>query len=224
MGNIAIIPARSGSKGLPDKNIKELCGKPLMAYSIEAAIKSKCFDEVFVSTDSKKYAQIAEEYGANASFLRSRETSSDTAGSWDVVREVLAEFGKRGKVFDKIMLLQPTSPLRTAEDIIEAFNLMEEKYANAILGVTETDHSPIWCNTLPEDGCMDNFVNEKYAGLPRQLLPKFYRINGAMYLIKSKELNVDKMFRNRCFAYVMPQERSVDIDSPIDFKLAELLL
>lgn len=118
--------------------------------------------------------------------MRSKETSSDTAGSWDVVREVLAEFGKRGKVFDKIMLLQPISPLRTAENIIEAFNLMEEKCANAILGVKETEHSPIWCNPLPEDGCMDDFINEKYAGLPRQLLPKFYRINEAMYLIKSK--------------------------------------
>lgn len=222
--NIAIIPARSGSKGLPDKNIKELCGKPLMAYSIEAAIESKCFDEVFVSTDSHKYAEMAKRYGANASFLRSKETSSDTAGSWDVVREVLAEFGKRGKVFDKIMLLQPTSPLRTAEDIVNSFALMDNKGANAILGVTETEHSPIWCNVLPEDGCMDDFINEKYAGLPRQLLPTFYQLNGAIYLVKIEEIKKEVMFRDKCFAYVMPRERAVDIDSILDFKYAEAVL
>lgn len=222
--NIAIIPARSGSKGLPDKNIKELCGKPLMAYSIEAALKSGCFDEVFVSTDSEKYAEIAMGYGADASFLRSAEMSTDTAGSWDVVREVLAVFEKQGKVFDKIMLLQPTSPLRTNEDIIGALELMEKKKANSVLGVTEAEHSPIWCNTIPEDGCMDNFVDDKYANLPRQALPKFYRLNGAIYLIRREELRMKKMFCERCFAYFMPGNRSVDIDNIIDFWLAEKLL
>ena len=222
--NIAIIPARSGSKGLPDKNIKNLCGKPLMAYSIEAAIESNCFDEIFVSTDSKKYADIAQQYGANASFLRSKELSSDTAGSWDVVREVLSEFEKRGKVFDKIMLLQPTSPLRTAEDIVNAFKLMKEKNANSILGVTETDHSPIWCNTLPKDGCMDSFINKEYVNVPRQLLPKYYRINGAIYLLTKSELYREIMFCDRCYSYVMPIEKSVDIDRSIDFFVAECLM
>ena len=222
--NIAIIPARSGSKGLPDKNIRDLCGKPLMVYSIEAAIESNCFDEIFVSTDSKKYADIAQQYGANASFLRSKELSSDTAGSWDVVREVLSEFEKRGKIFDKIMLLQPTSPLRTAEDIINAFKLMEEKNAKSILGVTEADHSPIWCNTLPEDGCMDKFIDRKYSNTPRQQLPIYYRINGAIYLLKSSELNNQNMFCKECYAYVMPRERSIDIDTEIDFLLSDFYI
>lgn len=222
--NIAIIPARSGSKGLPDKNIKNLCGKPLMAYSIEAAIESNCFDEIFVSTDSKKYADIAQQYGANASFLRSKELSSDTAGSWDVVREVLSEFEKRGKVFDKIMLLQPTSPLRTAEDIVNAFKLMKEKNANSILSVTETDHSPIWCNTLPKDGCMDSFINKEYVNVPRQLLPRYYRINGAIYLFYKEELEKQAMFCEGCYSYIMPKECSVDIDGALDFSIAEYLM
>ena len=157
MKNLAVITARSGSKGLPDKNIKPLCGIPLMAHTIRAALESGCFETVFVSTDSADYAKIAEEYGADASFLRSEENSSDTAGSWDVIREVVRTFEKQGKTFDTIMLLQPTSPLRTAEDIRAAFRLMEEKKASGIMGVTETDHSPIWCNTLPESLSMEHF-------------------------------------------------------------------
>ena len=210
MRNIAIIPARSGSKGLKDKNIKELNGVPLMVYSIEAALKSKRFDKVFVSTDSKEYAQIAEKYGADASFLRSEDNSNDTAGSWDVVREVIRNFEQQNEYFDNIMLLQPTSPLRTEEDIKKAFQLMENKNANAILSVTEVEHSPLWCNTLEEDLCMDRFVNEKYSGMPRQMLPAYYRLNGAIYLIKKEELNASQMFRNKCYAYIMPNDRSID--------------
>jgi len=221
---IAIIPARSGSKGLRDKNIKDLKGKPLIAYSIEAAYQSGAFEKVFVSTDSSQYAEIAKKHGADASFLRSLENSSDDAGSWDVVREVIEEFEKRGEVFDEVMLLQPTSPLRTAEDIKKSIAVFREKNANSVISVTETDHSPLWSNTLPDDGCMDNFMNEKYRNQPRQKLPVFYRYNGAVYLLRVSELYKEKMFRDRCFAYIMPKERSIDIDSEFDFKIAGLFL
>lgn len=123
---IAIIPARSGSKGLLNKNIKLLDGKPLMAYSIDSAIKSGIFDTVFVSTDSDEYEKIATSYGAEVPFLRSEIQSSDTASSWDVVREVLEEYSKRGECFDEVMLLQPTSPLRNVEDILGAMSLMKK--------------------------------------------------------------------------------------------------
>lgn len=224
MRNIAIITARSGSKGLKDKNIKELCGKPLLAYSIECALRSKQFEKVFVSTDSSHYAQIAERYGADASFLRTAENSGDRSGSWDVVREVIEMFEKKKEFYDNIMLLQPTSPLRTEEDICRCFSLMEEKGANAIVSVCETDHSPLWCNKLEDDLCMDNFRNEKYSGLPRQALPTYYRINGAAYLIKREELNRSPMFENHCYAYIMPRERSIDIDTEYDFKIAEVFM
>lgn len=224
LGNIAIITARSGSKGLPDKNIKPLCGIPLIAYSIKAAVDSTCFETVFVSTDSAQYANIAIKFGADASFLRSEKMSSDNAGSWDVVREVLDEFKKRGFEFSNVMLLQPTSPLRTSEDIVNSFKLMKEKNANSIVGVTETDHSPLWANTLPEDLSMEHFRNEEYCDLPRQMLPKYYRVNGAIYLIKSEELNAEKMLRNKSYAYIMPQDRSIDIDTEYDFAIAEHIL
>lgn len=221
---IAIIPARSGSKGLPDKNIKELCGKPLMAYSIECALNSGCFDKVFVSTDSQKYADIAISYGADASFLRSANNSSDTANSWDVVKEVIERFHLNGECYDEIMLLQATSPLRQIEDIKNAISLFYEKNANAVVSVTECEHSPLWCNTLPKDLSMDHFENGEYKNLPRQMLPTFYRYNGAIYLILSEELKKENMFEQGCYAYIMDQQRSIDIDSELDFVTAEALM
>ena len=158
MRSIAIIPARSGSKGLPDKNIKPLNGKPLLAYSIEAALASGMFDTVHVSTDSERYAGIARQYGADEPFLRSAETSSDTASSEDAIREVLRRYEEMGQRFDAFMLLQPTSPLRTADDIRAAFGVMEEKLAESVVSVCEMEHSPLWCNTLPPDGSMRAFI------------------------------------------------------------------
>ncbi|MBO6246248.1 MAG: acylneuraminate cytidylyltransferase family protein, partial [Anaerovibrio sp.] len=129
--NIAIIPARSGSKGLKDKNIKLMNGKPLLAYSIEAAKESGMFDEIMVSTDSPKYADIAIQYGAGVPFLRSAENSSDTAGSWDMVLEVLNNYQKIGREFDTVCLLQPTSPLRLAKDISDAYKDFKENDVDA---------------------------------------------------------------------------------------------
>ncbi len=222
---IAIIPARSGSKGLKDKNIKLLNNKPLIAYTIEAAIESKEFDTVFVSTDSEKYADIAKEYGADAHFLRSAVNSADKSSSWDVVREVLHQFGIEGQHFDEIMLLQPTSPLRNSDDIINAVNLMKDKNAYVIESLTEMDHSPLWSNILPKDGNMEHFFNE-YSNKPRQELPTYYRENGAIYLLKTHLLskNDSDLFSKKCFAYIMPRERSIDIDTELDFRFAELIL
>ena len=223
MKSIAIIPARSGSKGVADKNIRNLCGKPLIAYSIEAALRSKMFDTVMVSTDSEKYAEIARGFGAEVPFLRSAGTSGDGAGSWDVVREVLERYESRGARFDTVMLLQPTSPLRTAVDIVNAFCLKEEKHAGAVVSVCETEHSPLWSNTLPESLSMQGFVRS--ADVPRQQLPTYYRINGAVYLVDTATLyNHKSICDNDCFAYIMPRERSVDIDTEMDFRLAEVYL
>lgn len=225
MRRIAIIPARSGSKALKDKNIKELNGKPLIAYSIETAIKSKKFDKVFVSTDSQRYAEIAVAYGADASFLRSEKNSSDTASSWDVVREVIDILKEKGEEYDEIMLLQATSPLRTEVDINKAIDILYKRKGKAVVSLTECDHSPIWCNTLPDDGNMDNFDRAEYKELPRQSLPTYYRYNGAIYLVTKEELyNTDHMLEQGCYAYVMPQHRSVDIDTALDFMIAETIM
>lgn len=221
--NLAIIPARSGSKGLVDKNIKLLNGKPLLGYSINAALESAMFEEVMVSTDSEAYADIAEKCGAKVPFLRSYEQSGDTAGSWGVVLETLENYRTIGRMFDTICLLQPTSPLRTAEDIVDGYNLFEEKRADAITSVCEMDHSPLWSMTLPED-CSLTEYRIKAMDLPRQLLSKYYRINGALYIRRVNYNTMISLIDKNEFALIMDRERSVDIDNQFDFSFAEWLL
>lgn len=223
--NIAIIPARSGSKGIPDKNIKELYGKPLIAWTIEAALKSKMYDEVMVSTDSKEYADISKKYGASVPFLRSSENSSDTSSSWDAVREVLCNYKDMGNEFDTFTLLQPTSPLRSAGDITGSFSMMKEKNARTIVSVCETQDSPYTCNTLPKSMSMSDFFIEEYKNTRRQDLPKCYKLNGAIYLSKVDDFLKDgDIYSGGCYAYIMDDKRSVDIDTELDFKIAELLI
>ena len=225
MKNIAVIPARSGSKGLNDKNIKLLNGKPLIWYSIRAALDSGLFDEIMVSTDSEKYAKIAKECGASVPFLRSKSTSGDKASSWDAVKEVLDNYSIKGVQFDNVMLLQPTSPLRNAEDIINAFDIMKKNNAMSVVSVCEVEHSPLWSNTLPKDGCLAGFLRPEVTNTTgRQALPTYYRINGAIYLTKISEVLGENLYTDSSFAYVMPRSRSVDIDTELDFKMAEFLL
>lgn len=221
MKSIAVITARSGSKGLKDKNIKLLNGKPLIAYTIEAAKKSGCFDCVHVSTDSIEYAEIAKQYGAEVPFLRDKNLASDTASSWDVMRNLIKKYAANGQDYKRAMLLQPTSPLRTSEDIQNAFALMEEKNGEAVIGVCEMEHSPLWSNILKEDGNMQGFLKMEY-GVPRQQLPVYYRINGAIYLVNTDFLmRHGNVFDKDAYAYIMPKERSVDIDGMIDFLFVE---
>ena len=225
MEHLAIIPARSGSKGLPDKNIRPLEEKPLLAWSIDAARQSGLFSEIHVSTDSERYADIARQYGAAVPFLRSAETSSDTASSWDVVREALDKYAAAGRRFDTITLLQPTSPLRTADDIRGAFAVMEDRCAAAVVSVCEAEHSPLWANILPPDGCMRDFQRSG-GDKPRQALPRYYRLNGAIYLLRTDAFRENGTLRydEHCFAFVMSQIRSVDIDGELDFLIAETIL
>lgn len=224
MGMIAIIPARSGSKGLKDKNIKKLCGKPLMAWTIEAAYESNCFDEVMVSTDSEYYAKIAKTYGAKVPFLRSEEMSSDVASTWDTVREVVNKYRELGKEFDSICLLQPTSPLRGGNDIVEGVKLFQEKKANSVIGVCKLEHAISVCNTLTDDFSMNGFFDSNKSGR-RQDMEVYYRINGALYIQKINELmNHSNLYGEKSYAYIMDKVSSIDIDDEIDFIQAEALM
>ncbi|WP_026523432.1 acylneuraminate cytidylyltransferase family protein [Butyrivibrio sp. MB2005] len=224
MKNIAIIPARSGSKGLPDKNIRELCGKPLIAYSIEAANKSGLFDEVFVSTDSEKYADIAKNCGASVPFLRSDKNAMDSSSSWDVVEEVLEKFETMGKEFETFCLLQPTSPLRNSDDIIRAYETYKKKDANAVVSVCELEHPLSWCGQLSEDLSMDGFISQDSMN-QRQKQAVTYRLNGAIYLVNIKSFREERfLYRKGCYACIMDKRNSVDIDTIFDFKYAEFLL
>ena len=223
--NIAIIPARSGSKGLKDKNIKNINGKPLLAYSIEAALKSKMFDEVMVSTDSEQYANCARQYGASVPFLRSSILSNDTASSWDVIKEVLFSYKKRGQVYDTVCLLQPTSPLRDADDIVEAYRLLNIKGGEAITSVCEVDHSPLWSMILSEDDSLKEFRKSINSSMQRQQLKSYYRLNGAIYIrkINYMEAAIELLDENE-YAYIMKREKSVDIDTELDFFIAEKIM
>ena len=223
---IAIIPARSGSKGLKDKNIKMLRKKPLMAYTIGAAITSEVFDEVFVSTDSERYAEIAREYGASVPFMRSRHLASDTSSSWDAVREALSMYQELGKIFDVCVLLQPTSPLRDKNDIINAIDLFKKKNASTVVSVCEVEHPVQWCFPLDPDNSMSAFANSPFRNTRRQDIPKFYRENGAIYIVDSADImnqNGD-IYKSSCYAYVMDKRKSLDIDEQADFDMAEYFM
>jgi len=221
---LAIIPARSGSKGIKNKNIKELNKKPLIAYTIEVARKSEIFEDIVVSTDSEKYAEISKEYGAIVPFLREEKLSSDTASSLDVILDVLEKMEKLGKRYETLVLLQPTSPLRTVENLKEAYNLYLKNKANAVVSVCEMEHSPLWSNILPIDNKMDGFL-KKIGNKNRQQLEKYYRINGAIYIANIEYFKRYKDFYYKnSYAYIMSRENSIDIDEEIDFKIAEFLM
>jgi len=224
---LGLISARGGSKGLPRKNIKSLLGKPLIAWTIEQAFASKYLDRVVVSTDDKEIAEISKKFRAEAPFIRPKELASDKAQGIEVVLHAIDWLKKndKRKQYDLIMLLQPTSPLRAKEDIDKAIKLLFLKKAKAIVSVCEVDHHPLWANTLPEDGCMKDFIRQVVLNRNRQELPKFYRLNGAIYIAYCDYLQKQKsFFGKKTFAYIMSRERSIDIDSEVDFKLAEILM
>lgn len=224
---LGLIPARGGSKGLPGKNIKLLLGKPLIAWTIEQALASKYLDRVVVSTDDKEISDISKKYRAEVPFIRPKELAMDNTKGIDVVLHAidwLKENDMR-KQCDLLILLQPTSPLRATEDINKAIELLFLKEAKAIVSVCEVDHHPLLANTLPEDGCMKDFIRKEIMNKNRQELPKFYRLNGAIYLAYCNYIKERKsFFGEKTFTYIMPRERSIDIDDEIDFELAEILI
>lgn len=220
-----LIPARGGSKGLPRKNILPLGGVPLIAHSIKSAQASACPGRIIVSTDDPGIAAVAKQAGAEVPFLRPAELATDTAPAVDVILHALDWCSKNQIALDVVVLLQPTSPLRTGQDIDAALRLLSEKKAGAIVSVCETEHHPLWCNTLPADHSMRGFLKDEIKGLSRQQLPVYYRLNGAIYLSKIQVLQKHKSFlHDSTYAYIMPADRSVDIDHEIDFRLAELLI
>jgi len=223
---LGIIPARGGSKGVPGKNIRNINGKPLIYYTIEAAKNSGIIDEIVVSTDSMEIAEISKKFGANVPFMRPSELATDEAKSMDVIIHCMNWYlNNRNNRFDLVMLLQPTSPLRNSDDIVKAVDIFINKKANAVISVTEFEHSPFWINNLPSDGKMDNFVNRSFRNENRQDRGKFYILNGAIYLAKWEYLmKYRDWFYSNSYAYIMPKERSIDIDTEFDFKVAESLI
>lgn len=221
---LAIIPARGGSKRLPNKNILQLRGRPLIAWTIMTAIKSFYLDKIIVSTDSDQIASIGQEFGASIPFIRPDELATDTSSSFDVIIHAIDFYKSQGEVFDYIVLLQPTSPLRTTKDLNDAFSMINEE-TKCVVSVCATEHPPLWANTLPEDLNMKDFIKPELNNKRSQDLPVYYRLNGAIYIS-----DVEYLIKHRGFwgektkAFIMPQERSIDIDSINDFKFCEILL
>ena len=223
---LALVAARGGSKRLPRKNVLKLAGKPLIAWSIEAGLRSKYVDRVIVSTDDEEIAEISRYYGADVPFMRPMELSRDTTLSMDVIRHSIRTLEKNGGRYEYLLLLQPTSPLRTEHHIDEAVKLLIEKDADGVTGVTEIEHPIEWTNKLPENLSMDGFISEENQKKPYQDFPQRYRINGAIYLYKVSAIMMgDGVFlKEGAYAYKMDQMDSIDIDTQEDFLIAEALM
>ena len=221
MKKIAIIPARSGSKGLKDKNIIEICGKPMICYTIEAAIQSNCFEEVIVSTDNLRYGSIAEKCGSKVMY-RNENLSNDTATTFMVIEDLLNRIDFD---FNYFVLLQPTSPLRNSKHIIDAIRLFEDNIYkfDFLVSVKEAEHGSILIKPIDEDMSLKNF-DEDFANYRRQNFRE-YSPNGAIFIGKTeKYLERKHFFGARSMAYFMDEVDSVDVDTQLDYKLASICM
>ncbi len=221
MKRVAIIPARSGSKGLKDKNIIDLCGKPLIAYSIEAATESGLFDRVIVSTDSEQYGEIAIKYGAEV-FYRGENLSSDSASTFMVIEDLLARLDTG---IDYFVLLQPTSPMRNSKHVAEAVQAFEDKMNDFdfLVSVKEAEHCKALVNPIDEDESLKYF-DEDFSNYKRQGF-KDYSPNGAIFIAKPQAYLLRKhFFGSKTLAYKMSAFDSVDIDDGLDYELAKICM
>ena len=221
---LALVTARGGSRRLPKKNLAMLSGKPLIVWSIKAAMESSHVDRVIVSTENDEIAAVAQEAGAEVPFQRPTNLATDSASSTDVVEHALRELEKHGDRYGFVLLLQPTSPLRNSDHIDQAVALLQSKNADGVIGVTEVDHPAEWSNTLPDCLSMDGFSGKEFHARSQEF-PVRYRVNGAIYLSRVKRLMEEKtfFFPSNVFAYKMNRSVSVDIDTSLDLKLAEIL-
>lgn len=220
---LAFIPARSGSKELKNKNIMNLNGIPLIAHTINAAVKSKIFDEIHVSTDSYEYAKIAERYGAKVPFMRSKENSTDESATVTAILETISNYKKLGNEFDIIFTLQPTSPLRNESNIKESFKIFLESKTRSLVSVNEAKKHPYLMKKIINNK-LEPIIEYKDLLMRRQDYDKVYEINGAIYINYISDLKENVLLGFNETPYIMPISRSVDIDSLQDFLLCQNIL
>ena len=222
---LAVIPARGGSKGIPRKNIKEICGKPLITYTIEAALACGYIDRVIISTDDKEIAEVSKASGGEVPFLRPEALAGDNSPTIDCVIDLLERLKLNdGYEPDYVALLQCTSPLRNSKHIVESIEKLDKSNRDGIISVCESDTNPYWMNVI-NDGKLEYFIEEGRSITKRQDLPKVYTMNGAIYIIKTDILINERTFEPQNIgAYVMTQKDSVDIDEMLDFEIAELIM
>lgn len=223
---LALITARIGSKGIPRKNLAKLGNKPLIVWTIEAACESQMLARIVVSTDDREIRAVAEQHGAEVPFLRPASLAGDSSAHIDVVTHAVGWLeNNESKHCDYVLLLQPTSPFRTAIDIDRSIEIAIEKEADCVVGVSESPAHPYLTKRITDKGELLDFGDVPSGYLARQALPPAYVVNGAIYLIRTEVLlSQNTLFPVRTYAYVMPVERSLDIDTGWDLYLAELIM
>ena len=223
---VGLITARGGSKGIPRKNVRMLAGKPLIAWTIEAARAARLVDRIIVSTDNREIADVAIQYGAEVPFMRPPELALDNSSHLDVALHAIQWIeSNQDEQFDYLVTLQPTSPLRIASDIDCALDLASQSDTYAVIGVCEAESHPYLMHQRASNGVLTPFVASDIQYLRRQDLPPAYRINGAVYVHDVQRLKTSRVwFPSNVVGYVMPNERSLDVDTEWDLKLVDFLL
>jgi CMP-N,N'-diacetyllegionaminic acid synthase len=223
---LAVIPARGGSKGVPGKNIRPLAGRPLLSWTIDAAQAAATPMRVIVSTDADDIAEVASRCGAEVPMRRPPELAQDDTAGVDPILHAVEWLDRIERYRpDLVIVLQPTSPLRTAADIDAAVHLLRERGAGAVVSVAPTPHHPAWMKRVTPDGELVDAFSSPDTLTVRQRLAPVYVINGAIYLV-ARDVLVERrsLYAAHTYAYVMPRERSIDIDTLWDFDLAEFVL
>jgi CMP-N,N'-diacetyllegionaminic acid synthase len=220
---LAVIPARGGSKGIPKKNIIELNGKPLIQYTIESAIQSSYLDDVIVTTDCEEIAEVSKLAGAEVPFMRPDELASDSAKTIDALVHAVDELAKNGRTYDYIVLLQPTQPLRLSQHIDEAIEKLIASDKSSLAAVTKVQEHPILVRSIDAQGELVPLLNVS-STVRRQDFPEFYKVNGAIYINKLSEFNLDTSLNDNLVPYIMDHRYSTDIDELFDLEIAKIFL
>ncbi len=224
MGILAIIPARAGSKRIKNKNKKEFCGKPLVTYIIETALNSKLLTEIVVNSDDEDILSIASKYRDIRTMKRPAEISKDDSKAIDYVYQTINVLKQEGSVFDMVVILQPTSPLTSFMDIDNTIKLLKDTKADSSVSVMKLDHAihPIKMKVMDGDTLIP-FLEEEDGRMSEQELPSIFVRNCSVYVSLIKTIEKGMIIGNDCRGYVMPRERSIDINDPVDFDFAEYL-
>ncbi len=220
---LGVIPARGGSKGVPRKNIAPLLGKPLIAYTIQAALESTLLTDVVVSTDDEEIAQVSQDFGAQVPFMRPAELATDRAQAVPTIQHAVREMERiRGCRYDAVVMLQPTTPLRTSEDIDQCLRKLFATDADSVISVVEVGgYHPVRMKRIVDDRLVD-YAEEEVENRPRQELPPVYLRAGSVYATRRDVLMEQGTFKGRVSRpFVVPAERHVNVDSPMDLKVAE---
>ncbi len=223
---LGLIPARGDSKGIADKNIVNLAGKPLIYYTIQQALKVDLFERVFVSTDSEKIKTVCESIGLEVPFLRPKHLAQDNTRTIDVVIDLLKSLKENyNEEYDYVCLLQPTSPLRSIQDIENCIEIIRAKKEGSVISISLIDEPHPYKMQIIRNGLIYPFIEGSNSSTPRQELPTVYELNGAIFLTDVETiLEKRSFFGEKCYPYVMPAERSVDINSSLDLIFAKMLI